>query len=123
MPDAGCFPLRFEFALALLNEPFQFGLLGCGEIFHFGDLRLHVLPLSVGEVHEVAAFRGERVEFIEKLTGRPPRHATMIAEELLKREVLFKDDMERLLGKRIYEDAVAADEEPLVPESILNPNV
>ena len=47
----------------------------------------------------------------------------MIAEELLKREVLFKDDMERLLGKRIYEDAVAADEEPLVPESILNPNV
>ena len=47
----------------------------------------------------------------------------MIAEELLKREVLFKDDMERLLGKRQYEDAVAADEDPLVPESILNPNV
>jgi cell division protease FtsH len=47
----------------------------------------------------------------------------MIAEELLKREVLFKDDMERLLGKRPYEDPIAADEEPLVPESILNPNV
>ena len=47
----------------------------------------------------------------------------MIAEELLKREVLFKDDMERLLGKRPYEDAIAADEDPLVPESILNPNV
>ena len=46
----------------------------------------------------------------------------MIAEELLKREVLFKDDMERLLGKRQYEDAVAAEEEPLVPESALNPN-
>ena len=28
----------------------------------------------------------------------------LIAEELLKREVLFKDDMERLLGKRQYED-------------------
>ncbi len=46
----------------------------------------------------------------------------MIAEELLKREVLFKDDMERLLGKRQYEDAVAAEDEPLVPESALNPN-
>lgn len=47
----------------------------------------------------------------------------LIAEELLKREVLFKDDMERLLGKRLYEDAVAAEEDPLVPESILNPNI
>ena len=47
----------------------------------------------------------------------------MIAEELLKREVLFKDDMERLLGKRSYEDAIAAEDEPLVPESAVNPNV
>jgi AFG3 family protein len=46
----------------------------------------------------------------------------LIAEELLKREVLFKDDMERLLGKRPYEDAIASEEEPLVPESALNPN-
>jgi cell division protease FtsH len=46
-----------------------------------------------------------------------------IAEELLKKEVLFKDDMERLLGKRPYEDAIAAEEEPLVPESILNPKI
>ncbi len=46
-----------------------------------------------------------------------------IAEELLKKEVLFKDDMERLLGKRPYEDAIAAEEDPLVPESILNPNI
>lgn len=29
---------------------------------------------------------------------------TAIAEELLKKEVLFKDDMERLIGKRPYED-------------------
>ncbi len=47
----------------------------------------------------------------------------VIAEELLKKEVLFKDDMERLLGKRQYEDAIAADEDPLVPEGMLNPNV
>jgi AFG3 family protein len=48
----------------------------------------------------------------------------LIAEELLKREVLFKDDMERLLGKRPFEDSdtIAEDEEPLVPESALNPN-
>ena len=47
----------------------------------------------------------------------------MIAEELLKKEVLFKDDMERLLGKRPFEDAIASEEEPLVPESALNPNI
>ena len=49
----------------------------------------------------------------------------MIAEELLKREVLFKDDMERLLGKRPFleEDSIANEEEPLVPESALNPNI
>ena len=43
-----------------------------------------------------------------------------IAEELLKREVLFKDDMERLLGRREYEDAIAAEEAPADPQSLLN---
>jgi AFG3 family protein len=48
----------------------------------------------------------------------------VIAEELLKKEVLFKDDMERLLGKRPYEeDSIANEEEPLVPESALNPKI
>ena len=47
----------------------------------------------------------------------------LIAEELLKREVLFKDDMERLLGKRPYEDQIANEEGDLVPESALNPNI
>jgi cell division protease FtsH len=46
----------------------------------------------------------------------------LIAEELLKREVLFKDDMERLLGKRPFEDQIANEEGDLVPESALNPN-
>jgi cell division protease FtsH len=45
-----------------------------------------------------------------------------IAEELLKKEVLFKDDMERLLGKRPYDDAIAS-EEPFVPDTILDPNL
>ena len=46
----------------------------------------------------------------------------LIAEELLKKEVLFKDDMERLLGKRPFEDQIANEEGDLVPESALNPN-
>ena len=32
-----------------------------------------------------------------------------IAEELLKKEVLFKDDLERIIGKRPYEDAQVSD--------------
>ncbi|MBS1779521.1 MAG: ATP-dependent zinc metalloprotease FtsH [Bacteroidetes bacterium] len=31
----------------------------------------------------------------------------LIAEELLKKEVLYKDDMERLIGKRPFDDAIA----------------
>ncbi len=37
-------------------------------------------------------------------------YVKVIAEELLKIEVLFKDDLERLIGKRTFEDAVAYDE-------------
>ncbi len=35
----------------------------------------------------------------------------IIAEELLKKEVLFKDDMERLIGRRLYEDAYTGENE------------
>lgn len=38
----------------------------------------------------------------------------LIAEELLKKEVLFKDDMERLLGKRQYEDSSVADDDDVI---------
>ena len=43
----------------------------------------------------------------------------VIAEELLKREVLFKDDLERLLGKRQYEDnsPTGDEEEEEAPKS------
>lgn len=41
---------------------------------------------------------------------------TTIAEELLKKEVLFKDDLERLIGKRPFaEDALAAEAPPMMP--------
>jgi len=43
----------------------------------------------------------------------------LIAEELLKKEVLFKDDMERLLGKRTYEDPIAYDEAPVEPQNLV----
>ena len=43
----------------------------------------------------------------------------LIAEELLKKEVLFKDDMERLLGKRNYEDPIAYDEAPVEPQNLI----
>lgn len=58
---------------------------------------------------------------VKALLSEKMESVKMIAEELLKNEVLFKDDMERLLGKRPYEDAIAA-EEPFVPDIILNPN-
>jgi len=39
----------------------------------------------------------------------------IIAEELLKKEVLFKDDMERLLGKRPFEDGDGLSEQEDIP--------
>ncbi len=43
----------------------------------------------------------------------------LIAEELLKREVLFKDDMERLIGKRPFEeDTQSTDDEQVIAENV-----
>lgn len=49
-----------------------------------------------------------------------------LAEELLKKEVLYKDDLERLIGKRPYEDSQATDVQPAadslpVSEALKNP--
>ncbi len=71
---------------------------------------------------EVRKLVESQYERVKQLLNEKIEMVKTIAEELLKREVLFKDDMERLLGKRPYEDAIASDEEPLVPESALNPN-
>ena len=73
------------------------------------------------EVRKLVDLAYQRVKqlLLDKTDG-----VKVLAEELLKREVLFKDDMERLLGKRPFEEDVIAEEEsPLVPESILNPNI
>ncbi len=37
------------------------------------------------------------------------KELTAIAEELLSKEVIFKDDVERLIGKRPYDDSQAGD--------------
>jgi cell division protease FtsH len=49
-----------------------------------------------------------------------------IAEELLKKEVLYKDDLDRLIGKRPYEDLLLNEETATPPPtngSIENPTV
>lgn len=43
----------------------------------------------------------------------------LIAEELLKKEVLFKDDLERLIGKRPFDDSNAA--EDALNEGVISP--
>ena len=75
--------------------------------------------------NEVRKIVDEAYQRVKKLLFEKTESIQLIAEELLKKEVLFKDDMERLLGKRPFEDAdaIADEEEPLVPESALNPNI
>jgi AFG3 family protein len=69
------------------------------------------------EVRKVVDSAYQRVK---QLLSDKQEAVITIAEELLKKEVLFKDDMERLLGKRPYDDAIAS-EEPFVPDTILDP--
>ena len=55
---------------------------------------------------------------VKELLNDKMEAVKIIAEELLKREVLFKDDMERLLGKRPYEDnSPVEDDETSFPEN------
>ncbi len=46
-------------------------------------------------------------------------HVKVIAEELLKKEVLFKDDLERLIGRRTFEDQIATEEAPIDPPGLV----
>jgi len=70
---------------------------------------------------EVRRLVDEAYQKVKLLLSDKIESVKTIAEELLKKEVLFKDDMERLLGKRPYEDPIA-NEEPFIPDSVLNPN-
>jgi AFG3 family protein len=45
----------------------------------------------------------------------------VIAEELLRKEVLYKDDLERLIGKRPFEETATFTEDTTSPTSESNP--
>ncbi|GAA4469966.1 ATP-dependent zinc metalloprotease FtsH [Nemorincola caseinilytica] len=60
---------------------------------------------------EVRKLVGQAYDRVKQMLYDKLDSVKLIAEELLKREVLFKDDMERLLGKRPYEDNTFAEGE------------
>ncbi|MES2704566.1 MAG: ATP-dependent zinc metalloprotease FtsH [Bacteroidota bacterium] len=72
--------------------------------------------------NEVRKLVDSAYQRVKQLLSDKTESVKVIAEELLKREVLFKDDMERLLGKRPYDDAIA-NEEPFIPDNLLDPKV
>jgi AFG3 family protein len=68
------------------------------------------------EVRKLVASAYDRVKLllVDKIDA-----VKTIAEELLKKEVLFKDDMENLIGKRPFEeDAIAAEDAPIEPQNL-----
>ena len=67
---------------------------------------------------EVRAVVAKAYEKVKALLTEKMEYVTVISEELLKKEVLFKDDLERLIGKRTYEDAIAAEDAPSEPPSV-----
>ncbi len=64
---------------------------------------------------EVRKIVADAYDKVKELLVDKMNYVNVIAEELLKKEVLFKDDLERLIGKRQYEDAIAAEEAPVDP--------
>ena len=53
---------------------------------------------------EVRKLIAEQYTRTKELLSKHLHQLTALAEELLKKEVLYKDDLERLIGKRPYED-------------------
>lgn len=76
---------------------------------------------STGNIidEEVRKLIDEAYQRVKNLLIEKREAVNAIAEELLKKEVLFKDDLERLIGKRPYEDtAPPTDGIPPVTETI-----
>ena len=67
---------------------------------------------------EVRLLVAKAYDKVKALLTEKMEYVTVISEELLKKEVLFKDDLERLIGKRTYEDAIAAEDMPVDPPLI-----
>jgi AFG3 family protein len=58
---------------------------------------------------------------VRKLLADKIEAVKTIAEELLKKEVLYKDDLDRLIGKRPFEDPSAAEDETYLNDGIISP--
>ena len=68
---------------------------------------------------EVRVLVAKAYDKVKALLVDKMEYVTVISEELLKKEVLFKDDLERLIGRRTYEDAIAADDAPSEPPALV----
>lgn len=66
---------------------------------------------------EVRLLVSEQYERTKELLRKHTHHLNALAEELLKKEVLYKDDLERLIGKRPYEDTTPNESIPPVASS------
>ena len=58
---------------------------------------------------EVRKLVDEAYERTKELLTKHKKEVEILAKELLKREVLFKSDVEALIGKRPYEEKKALD--------------
>lgn len=67
---------------------------------------------------EVRTLITGQYERTKELLSKHMEHLTALAEELLKKEVLYKDDLERLIGTRPYEDMTPNEGIPPVGSSV-----
>ena len=72
---------------------------------------------------EVRLLSAKAYERVKKLLTEKMPEVKIIAEQLLEKEVLFKDDLERLIGKRpwdehqVFEDIIQATIPDTIPPS------
>src|SRR5690606_29374546 len=69
---------------------------------------------------EVRNIISEQYERTKALLSKHMEHLRNLAEELLRKEVLFKDDLERLIGKRPFEEMTPNEGIPPVAEANIN---
>lgn len=67
---------------------------------------------------EVRALILEQYNRTKDLLSKHMEQLTALAQELLRKEVLFKDDLERLIGKRPYEDMTPNEGIPPVGDNV-----
>ncbi len=68
---------------------------------------------------EVRKLISSQYERTKELLSKHMEHLQVLASELLKKEVLYKDDLERLIGKRPFEDMTPNEGIPPVSGSVI----